>query len=857
MADSCDAIGLDLTLSNTFGVDNPRLTLLTPLISECQALDPLARFNQYCLLPTAEGYGSSCDVTQRPESDFIFLQMQSGAIDTLEELPLLWSSAPAVVASEDEWVSGIIADSLDFMTTTGARALKVSNGATDLIAWSSEDDHGYMAAEDGLWYPVPLPETVLFYDMTSFGELRVMGDSTSYFWWYQGAWSQGPEIQGTTIMAIRLWSAASFTTNLMAIVSRDSSNMYIDVYQSTSGTFTNPTLRLSTTLSPPLTVTSYEYAAIALDNASDHLNFFIFAISLDGLQVWMTHTNYTGPISSWEKTIDLDMLVATTVDVIVSVSMRGTIETGADPYEMFMFIPTKGMIDYTIPKNEVDPPVFNRHETSVRWGISTSLNNQFQCYIRRQDVPLLFVVNNGVESEIRPANPSFLGDPDRVWSFGVDPGGTILCLSYDDNIYTNLPTATDGTAWSTANSFTIFNPTKVSDIGTPLLNTAQYNPGPQWFMGVFENVASIPNWGETVTSATYESFHHRYRVVSTVETGIMSGLPASTPNVTSAQLQRSNEVAMIQNLSHETRIYNDGNVRVLDSDLKTVIWENNMHDGIGTITNYNVVNRTRPTASPNGLYMAYWGSDGTFRVCLYAWNSFQFRDYGITSDTIFANSLLSQSNFCYANLQIEPDNPLNIKFSDDRCTCIGGQVLFERVFTNTDLLPPAQKSLLLGTYACMMVDCTKTRITFEPSNTFRKMDGQCVFPITICSNIIRASGSAAIGTVNINQNCGGTGITCSSNSDCAIGMACSGGQCYQTCNEASDCKTVSGVVFDCVAGLCSMPSAGGSSAGLSAGAIAGIAVAAVIVVAGIAVLLWYFLSYRPAMLAKKAGGAKT
>ncbi len=257
------------------------------------------------------------------------------------------------------------------------------------------------------------------------------------------------------------------------------------------------------------------------------------------------------------------------------------------------------------------------------------------------------------------------------------------------------------------------------------------------------------------------------------------------------------------------------------------------------------MNISRPTVSPNGLYITFWASDDTLKECYYPYNNLRFRDYCLTNDTIFSNALTAQTSYCYDNLQIDPVNPLNFKFADDRCTCIGGLDLFERVFTNVDLLPPAEKALLLDNLPCLMIDCTATRINFDPSNVGRLMTDKCKLPITICSNIIRAEGAAAIGNISINQNCGSETAACDTTEDCPFGELCESGKCYISCHDISDCKANGSTIFDCFNGVCvPLGVTPPGSESLSLGAIIGIVVGVIVVIVIVAVLCWYYLVYK-------------
>src|SRR6202012_385496 len=144
----------------------------------------------------------------------------------------------------------------------------------------------------------------------------------------------------------------------------------------------------------------------------------------------------------------------------------------------------------------------------------------------------------------------------------------------------------------------------------------------------------------------------------------------------------------------------------------------------------------------------------SFVMYYYPFNNPLFTRYGDVSNTVFSNSILAQSNFCFENLQTNPNNPNNISFSDPRCTCIGGQRLFDALFINVDLMTPSQRALLLDSLPCIMIDCSKSRINFDDTNTNKLLKDKCTVPIVICSTSIRAEDGASIGNMGVIQDCG-------------------------------------------------------------------------------------------------------
>jgi hypothetical protein len=317
----------------------------------------------------------------------------------------------------------------------------------------------------------------------------------------------------------------------------------------------------------------------------------------------------------------------------------------------------------------------------------------------------------------------------------------------------------------------------------------------------------------------------------------------SFTTIRAATLTRSNDFLILTHAS-KIRIYDDSNIQALDA-LGNVTWQNNMHDGVSEKNSFTEIGTVRPGISANGTYMTIFDHTAKlFYVYYYLFNNSLFRDYGKTSDTIFNNSLASQTNYCFTNLQTEPNNPNNIKFSDLNCSCIGGERLFNAVFIDPSIMPAAQRALLLANLPCILLDCSIAVIGNPPTNVARLLEDKCKLPITICSTTIRIEDQGSVGGVGIVQNCGAQPTSpCQTSIECPVGTVCKNSQCIAACASNADCTKFGLPGYECVNGACFNPNPSSGSA-LSAGAIAGIVIGSVVFVTLIAVLGWYFGSYR-------------
>ncbi len=338
------------------------------------------------------------------------------------------------------------------------------------------------------------------------------------------------------------------------------------------------------------------------------------------------------------------------------------------------------------------------------------------------------------------------------------------------------------------------------------------------------------------------SLHSRYQITlrTLSNTDPTSSLPIFK-FFTSVTLDRSNDFFILRSAA-KIRLFADANIQAINAS-GNVIWQNNMHDGVNNNDSFVEISNTRPGVSPSEIYLTHFNIDeGIFQMFYYAYNNILFRDYGKTNDSVFLASITAQTNFCFDNLQIEPSNVNNIKFSDLACTCIGGQRLFDALFINVDLMPPSQQALLLDSLPCIMLDCSKARITNPPTNYARLLVDKCTVDIIICSVTIRAEDQSAIGGVGVVQNCGDSPLpTCVEDNDCPIGSICSAGKCITACGTDSDCTRFGLPGYICQGGVCVPGPSITSASSLSTGAIVGIVVGVVIVIIIVSVLLWYFL----------------
>ncbi len=874
MSTACDVVGAALTIQDVFGVSDADLTLDTPLESECDDVKNAAdRFNQYCLIPTNLPFGTTCDPsTLASNPSFIFTLLATGQLTTLEQLPLLWSSAPAAVGSNEEYIYIPPALSSPPLTQPfdgsvgyfpSGMMITPSAGCSVLMGIYRKDSKAYMTSNDGLYHAIEVApkDSHRGVSISANANLRVVGTLKAYFFWTTDdqVFREGPEQKGSTIINIKAWNNTGGDLYL-AVMSRN-----------LGSTVTTFFVRLYKNQFDEGEIASFEITSgtVLFDSFSG-----AFALSDDNADLFVCTTRNVSAGTRLEvRIISLTSLATPTAlgayqfgisyflgrNFFSSATTRGIV--GVSSSYRILWSPGNGQfVDTTFPADGSTVVLNSLGENADNYPVTASQDNVYQTYAHGSALGYTLVLKIGAteydmtpEFQLKTVN----GIPfDPFASYGVDPSGEFQVIAWGGQPAVDaqskprlyFTTASSTTPASFLNNVsTIWMSVGVSDTGKAGLDTDQFNPGPQWFMGTYENHSSSTPIVSLPQGATFNSLHNKYQVRTTVEVGAATSIPSDLPQIydDTAILYRVNEVKFINTPNYETRLFSDGNLRVVDTlNNDVMVWENFMHDGFNSKVSFNVVSLTRPTVSPNGVYLTYWPSNGTFRECYYPFNSERLRDYGKTSDSIFANSLLAQRNFCFENLQDDPTDPFNSSFADDRCACIGGERLFNSVFENTELLPSGQRGLMLTNLPCMMIACSKSRQLPEATNTYRDLENKCKLPIVICTNVIRASEEAAVNNIIIDQTCGGAlQNSCKADSDCAFGSVCRGNQCVVSCAEASDCRIGGSVVYECRNSVC-VAAGDVPSDGLSTSAIAGIVVGLVVAIILIAVLSWYFTTHK-------------
>lgn len=853
-------MAIDLLGADVFG-SRINVTLNTPLETYCDDLKTdIIRFSEFCLFPSQDDLAPICAIQENEPPDFIFNKLQSGGITTLDHLPVLWESAlPLGTNTTDEWVPvetlnvspAQILPTLQPITFDGQFEMstnKIFMGS--ITSPGTATSYRMSNVTDQLLYPIILPSgasTKLgpgpLMTISEDGNVRVIGP---YVWTtFTNKWTIVPEIEVySQINGLKTIKSGNATYVIwFGSVNTNNTPCCIDIFLT------------SNAMSAELALFSHFDLVDAIANGQKGFltvqsNYFIYCIA--------TTANAGGYLNAVYAS-----LITTPTTIAFALPLDSYIEYADNRQDSakIAFL-TAGCFGFAPGSTEfcliLGNPFNIRSIITFRWNassvityrdyfrvitgqVASSPNGEFISYVNGTEVQFVVLVRNGVSTYA----PNYLTTPGQqnlqntyvsISSTPFSSTSSVILTSTNSLLYySNIdhdPANPNPGTWNAFPTYTSFIP--VNDLGSSTIGDELYNPGPKWFFGKAPKL--------NILGVGAQSKHNRYRVKVTK-------VDATFPVPIQTVLYRHNDYYSLQH-ANEIRLYDNGNVQALTST--TVVWETAMSDGFGSSVDFVVVNKVRPSVSSNGNYLVYWTEGKTFRQCYYPYNSARFTEYCKFNATGFRNAINQQANFCFLNLALNPASPTNITFADGRCTCIGGERLFNALFVNTQDMLPAQKSVLLDYQPCMMVDCTNSRTNADPTNTARLvlLEGKCTTEIVICSTNLRVEDSGSIGNIVIDQNCGGGNLplpTCTVDTDCPIGTVCIDGKCQVSCTSTESCVKSGYTNHTCVNGAC----VANSSAALSVGIIAGISVGIIVAIVLVAVLCWYFLVYRKAKTKNK------
>jgi hypothetical protein len=842
----CDTLTNALVNANTFAVQTTNRSFV--INTECKALAPIDAFNIWCLIPNLN-QGSICDVHNYTGNvNFLFNKMQVGDLNTIPELPLLWSSAP-ILKNND--TANYVDTGTSLSTVLGLLSpasfnyfIISANSPYIILGLPIITDRPIIGTDvivcwgDGFIRQAGLPVTAVWSKGIPYMALSPSGNIMMVETWvwtsFTQTWTNIDQLPFTELFGVKICQVGSTRYVIWyGKISSSQSQLYI---MATSNPATQPLVFILNQNYPITNGTSINYTFFltvtsdqnqlmytTMENNVYSLHFFNLTNLSNGgsssLDAYSSQWNsFFGPLGAQTR-------------VLTAVTLGNV---GATRYLSIANTTTRKLAEFQV--NALDVPSTTPVITNGPLYVDSDITGKFAYYTSTNSQ--IFVRAPGQITYSLVSTPGgfvFNGTVRLASILNTATTGTLF-LSLGGILYRNVNGSS--ATWLT-DGVQLYSPLiDVSDIGSTTLNTSDWNPGPDWFLGSRRiEVPKLVNLPYTVTS-----LHSRYQIALRT---LSNADPTSSLPIfkffTSVTLDRSNDFFILRSAA-KIRLFADANIQAINSS-GNVIWQNNMHDGVSNNDSFVEISNTRPGVSPSEIYLTHFNIDeGIFQMFYYAYNNILFRDYGKTSDSVFLNSITAQTNFCFDNLQIEPNNPNNIKFSDLACTCIGGQRLFDALFINVDLMPPSQQALLLDSLPCIMLDCSKARVSNPPTNYARLLADKCTVDIIICSVTIRAEDQSAIGGVGVVQNCGDSPLpTCVEDTDCPIGSICSAGKCITACGTDSDCTRFGLPGYICQGGVCIPGPSITSASALSTGAIVGIVVGVVVIIIIVSVLLWYFL----------------
>ena len=307
---------------------------------------------------------------------------------------------------------------------------------------------------------------------------------------------------------------------------------------------------------------------------------------------------------------------------------------------------------------------------------------------------------------------------------------------------------------------------------------------PPWYYGFLNS--TVPE-SLNLPLQYAQSRHNRYRwIFDSVETNNNTQFAHLDTH-----LERINDFYLLTDRKFVTRVFDDANITVTDrSDSK--VFETNTHDQASNPQAFELFVPTRPVGTKNGLYLMYVNTQNNARqvvLCYNVFNSSQFADWcSNQTDEFISRALQQQSSFCFSNLMYEDENGTQ-QFADRRCDCVPSLGMFELRFPDAF----ANMSSYIASRTIQNIPCLSQKcadiflLGQENSNVLNYAQKQCKQNLVLCSNTALAQGNLDMKTFSLLQDCG-TENRCTNNAQCPANSICFNGNCIQKCTTDQSCK---------------------------------------------------------------------
>ncbi len=688
----CDVIASQFLDNNVFGCDDA--TLNVSLETYCNDLGTnLIRFESFCLIPSTDQQisdGTICSITNKTENDWIFNQLPDGGIVDLTDLTILWESSLPLVGNQNEWVTLETGVTLEGVNVQSLQKFVMSSNGIILgtSVWPNQTSETFVMsnATNSLCYPIVFPDGASaqlgpnpLFAISSDGNVRVVG--AYVYTTLSGVWELMPQVEDLGIidgLEIAIIGGATYILWLGSTGAIDVNNPVIVYCFATANAVTTPvtfykSITYNSSVPPLIPPTGGQRGFMAVQG-----NYVVFTVTIvDGnpppfyLNTIVVRSIVTLDVAllSWSiPEVTTSALYETTLQGSNTCAVYGFASPGTSNYYLYAQNTVTGNIIY-LKWNSAQTLLAS--DTLVERGLTSSPDGTWISF-RFEDV--IAYVYQGEFTSLAgfTVTPTQVVGVPCITNVTGQAGSSIIWFPFADGAVemqtSKLVPATPATTVVAAPYQFYSYIMSVNDMGSSTVPDT-YNPAPTWYLGIYDRAVVLGEFSAL-------SRHNRYMLeITSVSTShVADSFFNNIPHITGMILQRINEVYVIQQATGDVRIYQNGNLQVYSGT--ELFWETAMSDETGSATTFNTVSKTRPSMSQNGNYITYWRTDGSFRLCYYPYNNARFTDYCELNDSRFAGALTQQAEFCFANLQTDPDNPDNISFADGRCCCIGTHTFF-------------------------------------------------------------------------------------------------------------------------------------------------------------------------------------
>lgn len=794
------------------------------LFTTCQDLrDP---FQTFCLIPkgTPDELGSNmCALsTQTNHVNSLFERMVSGDFRKLDDMPSIYesstlpvspNSAPWLpVVPEIECTLGLFPNPVSMAVGNDCVCLHIAKDGA--LFENNSDGFLRQSLQNDGETPVTGQNTEFQNVMvSSTGRVRICLFSNAVYLFLNNAWILLPNTDPTLrYQNTLLWEQDTFI--YVGIFYTNTSNWHLDIYQFTDTTSNSMPEEPFATVGQSGNTYRLGFVTLNGDNSLIVMTTFL-STNLNVMHVHYVFTNnFANP--QYDQWLPATFLFGPIFEATPGGMYTAAYCDFSSPAESilllsFLFVfhgfPFTLFVQSFVPGGILT--VLQPGPHPVRLG--ESLNHNWRLYLRESQLRTNIAGNVLVVAE----QPFSLNDDEKTdgYVFAIAPNGADVWIFRHGQLYrlhNNIVDRTYGNAWTF--DFNLYNSRYaiISDFGAPQLDPRVYVPGATWYLGTSVQAIEYP-LQERFPAEIFRSAHQTFRYAQLFAQRDFE--PLITFPYAVCQMQRANEYGLASTLG-AVRLFNDSQVTMGEG-----LWQTNTHDRASyldpdnpSLTSRLLDLRESPYAvsSPNGLYIFYVTPEYRMRLVYNMFNNNRFYDWCLQDEQRLARALDIQSNFCWNSLRIPGTGPSDIFFTDNRCTCIGGERLFRIMAPEAENVQKGMYAPLQNNMPCYLAPCNLGASDLfhdTPTNVQRFTEERCLGrKLQVCqANTVFGVDVKLINVQVVRlQNCLINGVKCDENAPCGPGMACFNGKCTAACNNVSQCQQAYGssVNYRCEEGAC-------------------------------------------------------